>query len=167
MVLARAALEKKEKEEIISLHVESHDKLSETITQLTNQVSELAKILSRMENQQASCNSLDTVLDKKVTNLKSQCWKNSHYSRCKCIEIVGISDDANEKKACEFLTLPTGALLNLDSLEAYHHLPSEGKNKIIVKFSKRKDVDLVMRNRHKLKQTKPSDINIPNRVKLI
>ena len=33
-----------------------------------------------------------------------------------------------------------GALLNPDCLEAYHALPSEGKNIITVKFSKKKQV---------------------------
>ena len=50
MVLTRAALGKLDKEEIISLHEEIHDKLFETISQLRNQVSELAKTLFRMEN---------------------------------------------------------------------------------------------------------------------
>ena len=50
MVLTRAALGKLDKEEIISLDEEIHDKLFETISQLRNQVSELAKTLSRMEN---------------------------------------------------------------------------------------------------------------------
>ena len=47
---------------MISIFIESHDKLTETITQLTNQVSVLAKTLSRIEQQQASYNSSNKVL---------------------------------------------------------------------------------------------------------
>lgn len=50
MFSTRATLEKMDQEEIISLFLESHDKLSEKIIQLTNQVCELAKTLSRIEN---------------------------------------------------------------------------------------------------------------------
>ena len=50
MFSTRATLEKMDQEETISLFLESHDKLSEKIIQLTNQVCELAKTLSRIEN---------------------------------------------------------------------------------------------------------------------
>lgn len=56
---------------------------------------------------------------------------------------MGTSADNNEQKVCGFLNLATGVSHNPDCLEACHPLPSEGKNKIIVKFWKRKDVDLV------------------------
>lgn len=44
------------KEEIILLYMETNEKLSEAITQLTNQIIELVKTLSRMEQQQANYN---------------------------------------------------------------------------------------------------------------
>ena len=51
-----------------------------------------------------------------------------------------IPDITNEQRVCEFLNLATGALLYPDSLEACHQ--------INVKFPKRKDVKLVMKNKH-------------------
>ena len=102
------------------------DKVSETITQLTNQVSELAKTLSRMEHQQASVNSSNNVFDKKKTNLEL-----SQYFRPECIEIVVILYETYKQNACEFINLATRALLNPNCLEACHPLVSEGKNKIL------------------------------------
>lgn len=49
------------KEEIILLYMETNEKLSEAITQLTNQIIELVKALSRMEQQQANYNSSNEV----------------------------------------------------------------------------------------------------------
>ena len=65
-----------DKAELISLHREGHDKLSETIFQLTNQVSALAKKLSKTEHKQASYNSSNEALDKRITKLESRYWKN-------------------------------------------------------------------------------------------
>ena len=73
-----------------------------------------------------------------------------------------IPDDTNESKVWQFLNLTTGALLNPDCSEACHPLPSEGKNKIILKFSRKIDVYLIMRNKNKIKHAKPSNINIPS-----
>ena len=79
---------------------------------------------------------------------------------------MGIPDDTNEQKISEFLNLVTRNLLNLDCLKACHHLLSAGKNKIIINFSKREDVNLVIRNKHKLKHAKLSNINIPSQGKV-
>ena len=38
-------------------------------------------------------------------------------------------------------------LILMLTLEPCHRLPSEGNNKIIVKFSRRKDIELVLRSR--------------------
>ena len=78
---------------------------------------------------------------------------------------MGIPGDTNEQKISEFLNLVTRNLLNLDCLKACQLLLSAGKNKII-KFLKREDVDLVIRNRHKLKHAKLSNINIPSQGKV-
>lgn len=79
---------------------------------------------------------------------------------------MGIPGDTNEQKISEFLNLVTRNLLNLDCLKTCHLLLSGGKNKIIIKFLKREDVDLVTRNRHKLKHAKLSNINIPSQGKV-
>ena len=61
------------------------------------------------------------------------------------------SDNTQEEKACELVSSTTGVNINPDYLESCHHLPSMGNNKVIVKFSRRKDGESVLRNRKKLK----------------
>ena len=51
MVLTRAAFEKLNKEEIISLFVENDDKLNSSMASLTTQLAEVNKTLQRMESQ--------------------------------------------------------------------------------------------------------------------
>ena len=51
MVLTRAAFEKLNKEELISLFVENDDKLNSSMASLTIQLAEVNKTLQRMESQ--------------------------------------------------------------------------------------------------------------------
>ena len=51
MVVTRAALEKLNKEELISPFVQNDDKLNSNIANLTNQLAEVNKTLERMESQ--------------------------------------------------------------------------------------------------------------------
>ena len=78
----------------------------------------------------------------------------------RCIEIVGIPGNTQKEKVCKLVSSAIGAHINPDPLESCHRLPSKGNNKIIVKFSKRKDAESVLRNRKKLKSFNPCSIDI-------
>ena len=154
MVLTRAALEKLNKEELISLFAENDDKLNSNMANLTNQLAEVNKILERMESQLEISKTINNTLENHITTLEKQCSRNEQYSRRECIDIVGIPDSTNEIKACELIGKVTGINVNQDCLESCHPLPSDKKNKIIVKFSRRKDSESVLRNKNKNKNFK-------------
>ena len=154
MVLTRAALEKLNKEELISLFAENDDKLNSNMANLTNQLAEVNKTLERMESQLEISKTINNTLEKHITTLEKQCSRNEQYSRRECIDIVGIPDSTNEIKACELIGKVTGINVNQDCLESCHPLPSDKKNKIIVKFSRRKDSESVLRNKNKNKNFK-------------
>ena len=154
MVLARAALEKLNKEELISLFAENDDKLNSNMANLTNQLAEVNKTLERMESQLEISKTINNTLENHITTLEKQCSRNEQYSRRECIDIVGIPDSTNEIKACELIGKVTGINVNQDCLESCHPLPSDKKNKIIVKFSRRKDSESVLRNKNKNKNFK-------------
>ena len=69
MVLTRAALEKLNKEELMSLFVVNDDKLNSNIV---NQLAEVNKILERMESQLEILKTKNN-LEKRITNLEKQC----------------------------------------------------------------------------------------------
>ena len=154
MVLTRAALEKLNKEELISLFAENDDKLNSNMANLTNQLAEVNKTLDRMESQLEISKTINNTLENHITTLEKQCSRNEQYSRRECIDIVGIPDSTNEIKACELIGKVTGINVNQDCLESCHPLPSDKKNKIIVKFSRRKDSESVLRNKNKNKNFK-------------
>ena len=90
MVLTRAALEKLNKKESISLFAENDDKLNSNIANLTNQLAEVNKTLERIELQLEISKTTNNTLEKRITNLEKQCWRKEQYSQCECVEIVGI-----------------------------------------------------------------------------
>ena len=60
----------------------------------------------------------------------------------------------------EIVSSATGVNINLDTLESCHRLPTEGNNKIVVKFSRRKDAESVLKNRKKLKRFDPPSMTL-------
>ena len=132
MVLTRAALEKLNEEELISLSVENDDKLNSNVANLTNQLAEVNKTLERMESQLEILKTISNILEKPITSLEKQFWRNEQCSRCGCVEIVGIPGSTNEIKVCELTGKVTRIYVNQDCLESCHPLPSVKKNKIIV-----------------------------------
>ena len=95
---------------------------------LTNQLAEVNKTLERMESQLEILKTINNTLEKPITSLETQCWRNKQYSWCECVEIVRIPDSTNETKICELIGKVTGISVTQDCLESCHLLPSD-KNK--------------------------------------
>ena len=114
MVLTRAASEKLNEEELISLSVENDDKLNSNVANLTNQLAEVNKTLERMESQLEILKTISNILEKPITSLEKQFWRNEQCSRCGCVEIVGIPGSTNEIKVCELTGKVTRIYVNQD-----------------------------------------------------
>ena len=80
---------------------------------------------------------------KSKLSLERQCWKNEQYTRRECIEVVGIPDTTNETKVCDLIEVATSISITPDSLEA--------NDKVIIKFSRRKDAEMVLSKKNKAK----------------
>ena len=76
MVLNRVALEKLNKEELISLFVENDDRLNSNMTNLTNQLVEVNKTLKRMGSQLQLLKTINNALEKGITSEEKQCRRN-------------------------------------------------------------------------------------------
>jgi len=128
--------------------------LNKGINTLLTKIDSLEEELrsSKLENQ---------ALTKRIINLEKQVWKNAQYSRRQCVEIVGLPEDSTEATVCK-LFQKVGAKIDSKKLEACHPLPSDDKNKLIVKFASRKDAELVLKNKSKLKDEKFDDIGLGN-----
>ena len=113
-----------------------------------------------MESQLAISTSFNEIFQNRIIRLDRQCWKNEWYSRRDCIEIVGIPGATNETKVCEVIETASGISITPDSLEACNRLPSDQNDKLSIKFSKKKDAEIVFSKKNKAKSFFPRSVGI-------
>ena len=97
-----------------------------------------------------------------MNKVERQCWAKEQYSRRECLEVVGIPSSVKikdlEGKVCSVFNR-TGVAVNPDDIDACHRLCNDKKT--IVKFSKRKLCQKVLREKKKLKNVNPSEFDFP------
>ena len=106
--------------------------------------------MEKRESLQQISKTITEGLQKHITETEKQCWRNDQYSCRECVQIVGIHVLTNDSNERELVGKVTGINVNQDCLESYHPLPSDKKNKILVKFSRRKDAESVLKNKNKI-----------------
>ena len=98
-------------------------------------------------------------LVERVTRLERKCWENKQYSWREYIEISGIPQSIEQ---IDLQKIVLNNLYNIDApvdsqnVEACHRLKSNDNgrsNKVIAKFSKRKDMVRVINKKKSLKNT--------------
>ena len=98
---------------------------------------------------------VSSLLTEQMNNVERQCWANAQYSRRECIEVIGIPSSLNVKDLGKVCTVfnRIDVAGKLDDIEACHRLYNNKKT--IVKFSKRKVCQQVLRVKKELKNTDP------------
>ena len=84
--------------------------------------------------------------------MERQCW--SQYSRWECLELSDLPESIKDSEL-EDTALKLFKKLNVEiessSIEDFRRLPSIGPNRVIIKFSKRKDANSIRRVKKNLK----------------
>ena len=103
-----------------------------------------------------------------MSSSERQWWINVKYSRRECVEVVGlpssIEDKDLEPTVCRMLQ-HIGAGITGEGIEACHRLKKHSDS-TIVKFSRRKNCEHVIRKKSELRKLKPSELYLPNGTKL-
>ena len=110
---------------------------------------------------------VNSKLHERVVALERQCWGNSQYSRRECLEIIGISDSISNDDLEETIIKIFDKLdvaINPSNIEDCHWLKSNGPKKVIIKFARRKDANLIRKNKNKLKGRNLCSIGVNNPV---
>ena len=77
----------------------------------------------------------------------------------------GLHDSTTDNEVCSVFK-KIGVDVSVDNIEACHPLKSDNKNKIIVKFSKRKDCQAVLENKKKLKNLSNEELGVETNSKV-
>ena len=89
-------------------------------------------------------------LHERVVALERQCCGNNQYSRRECLQITGIPGSASNNDLEESTIKFFGKLdvaIDPSNIEDCHWLKSNGPNKVIIKFARRKDANLIRKTK--------------------
>ena len=150
MSLTEAALKKMSKDEVIALTLEYQAKFNSTVAS----IADLKSDFRRLESELSISRTINSKLCDRVISLEHQCWANNQYSRRECLEITGLPENT-ENGNLEDLTLKVlneiGVNIDSQNVEDCHWIKTQGPEKVIIKFSKRKDANKVRTEKKKLK----------------
>ena len=96
----------------------------------------------------------------RLVNMERQCWTNAQYSKRKCLEVVGIPKEVERKDfESKVLSVPekVDSKIDPDNFEDCHQLSKKSDN-VIIKFSRRKDCQHVLRFKKDLRNLKLEDL---------
>ena len=110
---------------------------------------------------------VNSKLRERVVALERQCWRNNQYSRRECLEIAGVPDSVSN----DDLEKPTikifdklDVAIDPSNIEDCHWLKINGPKKVIIKFGRRKDANLIRKNKKNLKGMNLCSVGINNPV---
>ena len=167
MSLSEAVLRKLTIDEVVTLTLEYQAKFDNTLSNINRELSELRNDFKKIESELSVSKNVNSKLHERVVALERQCWGNNQYSRRECLEITGVpdsvsNDDLEETTIKIFDKLDVA--IDPSNIEDCHWLKSNGPKKVIIKFARRKDANLVRKNKNKLKGMNLSSVGINNPV---
>ena len=85
------------KQQLIKLFLEVQQQSNETISKLTDEIKLLKENYKKLESNILVSKNISGLLTDQMNNVEMQCWANAQYSRCECLEVVGIHSSVKIK----------------------------------------------------------------------
>ena len=152
----------------IDLFLKSEEKTEYILNSLAEEIRELNKYFRRMESDIAIVKNVNNVLSKHVLLANREVWSNVQYSRRARVKISGIPASADheelEPTVCKVLQ-HIGDHITEERIESWDRV-NKSIDGTILKFSRRKDREKVMRLKSELKNLEPIDTSLPEGTKL-
>ena len=152
---------------MIALTLEYQAKFDNTVSNIKKELSELHNDFKKIESELSVSKNVNNKLHELVVALERQCWGNNQYSRCEFLEITDVPDSVSNDDL-EKTTIKVFVKLNVaiepSNIEDCHWLKSSGPKKVIIKFARRNDGNLIRKNKNKLKGMNLCSIGIHNPV---
>ena len=145
-----ASLEKLGKSDLARLVMDYQNKFDTVLNNINSELLDLKNKFTKLESDLEISRNINNKLVEQVTRLERKCWENEQYSRRECIEISSILQGIEQidlERTLLNVFDKTDAPVDSQNIEACHRLKSDDNgrsNKVIVKFSKRKDMIRVM-----------------------
>ena len=85
------------KAQSIDFFVKMQDQTNSTIDSLMAEMKYLNNSLKKLESDAQIVETINNNLLKQLENTERQCWANTQYSRCECLEIIGIPKQLSQR----------------------------------------------------------------------
>lgn len=143
------------KQDLVTLFLEKQQECAK-LQDLTDLIKSMDKRLSELESRISISANTSSLLSNRVKTLEKELLASQQYSRRECIEIDGIDlsikNDELESSVQKILG-DINVKISVDvDIQACHRIGKKGT--VIVKFSNRKTVGSVLKNKSKLRQQK-------------
>ena len=155
------------KTQLINLFLKMQDLTNSTIVSLMDEMKKLSISFKRLESDVQIVKPVNNNLLKQLENTERECWANAQYSRRECVEVIGIPKTVESKDLEHIICKAFNSVgfdIKEDRIEACHRLTKS--DRIIVKFSRRKDCQNLMRIKKGLKDLNPTNLNFPEGTKI-
>ena len=147
------------KTQLIDLFLKMQDKMNSTIDSLMAEMEDLNSSFKRLESDLEIVKTVNNNLLKQLKNTERQCWVDAQYLRRKCVDVIGIPKSVDSKDlehtVCKVFN-SIGFDIEEDRIEACRRLTKSDRT--IVKFSRRKDYQHLMRIKKRLKDLNPTNL---------
>ena len=152
----------------IVLPLEEHNRsLQSRMSEVNNEVMEemrkFNKNFSKLQSELSIAKRVNTELTKRILTLEGQCWTNAQYSRKEFVEVVGIPcqvDDKHLEGKVLSIFQKVGCTIAPEFLGDCHRL-CKNNDRVIVKFTRRKDCKQVLQVKKDLKDLTADDLDLP------
>ena len=155
-------LDKLLKKDLISIVVSQQTEMDAANSEIMDQIRKFNENLEKLKSELIVVKQVNSVLSEKLVSMERQCWTNAQYSRRKCLELVGVprsvSDgdlEENVLKIFEKVGCP------IEGNNWACHGISNKNERIIVKFSRRKDCQNILNAKKELKKLDMKEIGFP------
>ena len=161
------SLNKLTKPEIVAAYMNLQTKMTKMESNMINEERKLNGNLEKPQSELDVTKNVNILLSDRLTSLERQCWANAQYSRRECVEISGIpksvEDNALESTLCKIFD-KVGMEINQNHIEACHRVGRQGN--AIVKFTRRKDCQHLLKIKKDLSKLTFEDINLARDTKI-
>ena len=148
------------KPKLILLVKELREEQNIDFIQINKKLDNITNKIESLESELMISRKVNTLLKKQIVQLEIQCASNEQYSRRECLEFSGIPETVDDNHL-ESATLDILKMINVPvepvNIEACHRVGKKGCT--IMKFSRRKDVQKILKSKKKLK-----DLSLPNNI---
>ena len=154
--------------DLARLVMDYQNKFDTVLNNINSELLDLKNKFTKLESDLEISRNVNNKLVDQVTRLERKCWENEQYSGRQCIEISG-TPESIEQIDLDRTVLnafdKTDSPVDPKNIEACHRLKSDDNgqsNKVIVKFSKRKDMVRVMNKKKSLKNADLDSTGLPS-----